>query len=117
MKNVRRNLTSFYQKGLMLVETDCLASLRIYCKELEQIRESIDGLAGPVRRNTALEPDLAYVAIAEERLKTVGVVSRAEADEEAHNLLPMSRIRAHGCKLSNKGTKILLWMQEGRVHG
>lgn len=64
LKIILRNLTPFYQTQLGLIEIKNIEHLRELGKRLEARREAVEAFTAPSKKNSTLEPDLAYVSTA-----------------------------------------------------
>lgn len=65
LKIIMRNLLPFYQNHLALVEVNSLSELRQLGKRLEARKEAVESFVAPCKKGNAMEPDLAYVQVAE----------------------------------------------------
>lgn len=98
---IRRNLTSFYQNALTLVDCTSIAQLSAYGKRIEQNRYFMDNFKPPPsKRNTQLlEPSLAYLTTSD---SGSGLSPKSETRQAASgppsSLQPKRNITCWNCR-------------------
>lgn len=98
LKIILRNISPFYQNHLALVEVNSIGNLRELCRRLEDRKQAVENFIPPNRKNSTLEPDLAYVTV--KNADVDAVVSTSNLNEGANVICYRCRKPGHkaiGC--------------------
>ncbi|KAK5643507.1 hypothetical protein RI129_007352 [Pyrocoelia pectoralis] len=104
LKILLRNLAPFYQNQLGLVDIHSIDELKTLCRRLEARRTAVANYKTPSRRTSMLEPDLAYVGLAE-HAPSACAITPSISDQADHRNSPEELAAAHlSSKPSTSGT-------------